>query len=125
MNTDQDPDGDGFEDLTYQWQQRRLGIDWVDINVNTNTFVIPQNVHGSTRYRILITSTDAQNHRVATRAVPIRLQVDDDGNNLIEIYYLEDLDAIRYQLDGSAYNTGNSSATKVTVGCEANKLQRL
>ena len=121
VNTDQDPDGDGDKDLIYQWQERRLGIDWVDINISTNTFVIPQGVPGSTRYRILITSTDAQNHTVTTRAVPIRLQVDDDGNNLIEIYYLEDLDAIRYQLDGSAYNTGNSLATKVTVGCEANK----
>ena len=119
---DQDPDGDGDKDLTYQWQERELGIDWVDISIgiSTNTLVIPENTPGSTRYRILLTSTDAQNHTVITRIGPIRVRADDDGNNLIEIYYLEDLDTIRYQLDGSGYNTGNSSATKVTIGCEAN-----
>ena len=35
---------------------------------------------------------------------------------MIEICYLEDLNAIRYQLDGSGYKT-NTTATKITNGC--------
>ncbi len=117
-----DPDGDGDRDFTYQWQERKLGIDWIDLSdVSTNTFVIPNNTPGSTRYRVLITHTDAQNHTVTTRIGPFRIKADDDGDNLIEIYYLEDLDAIRYQLDGSAYNTSNSLTTKVTFGCIENR----
>ena len=42
------------------------------------------------------------------------IDADDDG--LIEICYLEDLNAIRYQLDGSGYKT-NTTATKITNGC--------
>ena len=43
------------------------------------------------------------------------IDADDDG--LIEICYLEDLNAIRYQLDGSGYKT-NTTATKITNGCD-------
>ena len=42
------------------------------------------------------------------------IDADDDG--LIEICYLEDLNAIRYQLDGSGYQT-SATATKITNGC--------
>ena len=42
------------------------------------------------------------------------IDADDDG--LIEICYLEDLNAIRYQLNGSGYKT-NTTATKITNGC--------
>ena len=42
------------------------------------------------------------------------IDVDDDG--LIEICYLEDLNAIRYQLDGSGYKI-SAEATKITNGC--------
>ena len=42
------------------------------------------------------------------------IDADDDG--LIEICYLEELNAIRYQLDGSGYKT-NTTAAKITNGC--------
>ncbi len=42
--------------------------------------------------------------------------IDDDDDGLIEICYLEDLDAIRYQLDGTGYKASRS-ATKITTGC--------
>ncbi len=115
VNTGEDPDGDGG--FTYQWQERKLGIDWVNINTSTDTLVIPQNTPGSTRYRVLVTHMDAQNHIGTIRVGPIRVRVDDDDDNLIEVYYLEDLDAIRFQLDGTAYNTGSETA-RVILGCK-------
>ncbi len=45
--------------------------------------------------------------------------VDDDSNGLIEICYLEDLDAMRFVLDGSGYQA-NSEATMSTTGCPNN-----
>ncbi len=116
VNTGEDPDGDGG--FTYQWQERKLGIDWVDISTSTDALVIPQDTPGSTRYRVIVTHIDAQNHISMTQIDSIRVRVDDDGDNLIEIYYLEDLDAIRHQLDGKAYNTGSETA-RVILGCEA------
>jgi len=42
--------------------------------------------------------------------------IDNDNDGLIELCYLEDLDAIRYQLDGSGLQR-TSTGTKVTTGC--------
>ena len=112
-----DPDGDG--DFTYQWQQRILGSPgWTDIPDATtdNTFSVPLNVPGSTRYRVLITHTDAQNHEVTIQAGPFRSDIDQDDDGLIEIHYLEDLDAIRYQLNGESYKS-SSEATENNLGC--------
>ena len=47
--------------------------------------------------------------------------VDNDDDGLIEICYLEDLNAMRYQLDGSGRKTTSSeSVMKDTTGCGAN-----
>ncbi len=45
--------------------------------------------------------------------------IDEDGDGLIEICTLEELNAIRYQLDGSGYRRGSDSQIKVTAGCPA------
>ena len=42
--------------------------------------------------------------------------IDDDNDGLIEIHYLEELDAIRYQLDGSGYRA-STNAELITSGC--------
>ena len=42
--------------------------------------------------------------------------IDNDNDGLIELCYLEDVDAMRHVLDGSGYQS-SSSATKVTTGC--------
>ncbi|MXX99149.1 MAG: cadherin-like beta sandwich domain-containing protein, partial [Gammaproteobacteria bacterium] len=42
--------------------------------------------------------------------------IDDDDDGLIEIHYLEDLHAIRYQADGTAYKAGRR-AKRITTGC--------
>ena len=41
---------------------------------------------------------------------------DNDNDGLIELCYLEDVDAIRHQLDGSGYRS-TASATLLTTGC--------
>ena len=47
---------------------------------------------------------------------PNVLDIDKDGDGLIEIYDLEGLDAMRYQLDGTGYQA-STSATEITAGC--------
>ena len=42
--------------------------------------------------------------------------IDEDNDGLVDIDYLEDLDAIRYQLDGSGYRANVGSA-KISSGC--------
>ena len=42
--------------------------------------------------------------------------IDDDNDGLIEIHFLEDLDAIRYQLDGKGYRA-SADAELITSGC--------
>ena len=45
-----------------------------------------------------------------------RIDIDKDGDGLIEICDLEGVNEIRYQLDGSGY-TPDQNATKITQGC--------
>ena len=47
---------------------------------------------------------------------PNVLDIDKDGDGLIEIYDLEGLDAMRYQLDGTGYQA-STSAIEITAGC--------
>ena len=42
--------------------------------------------------------------------------IDNDNDGLIELCYLEDLDAMRYQLDGNGYRI-STTVTKITDGC--------
>ena len=49
--------------------------------------------------------------------VPQRLDVDKDGDGLIEICDLEGLDEMRYQLDGMSYTTTGTDAMSITTGC--------
>ena len=57
-------------------------------------------------------------HSTTTTAfVCSTIDIDQDGDGLIEICDLEGLNAIRYQLDGSGYNTSHSTRTKITAGC--------
>ena len=47
---------------------------------------------------------------------PTNTDVDTDNDGLVEINTLEDLNAIRYQLDGSGYRA-SATAKKITSGC--------
>ena len=91
-----DPDGAGV--FSYQWQQQALGDIWEDINAATMaTYSLPTDVSASIRYRVTISYTDGQGYSTAYQSGPFRGRVDDDGDGLIDIYMLEDLDNIRNQ----------------------------
>ena len=113
-----DPDGDGS--FSYQWQQRGLDGIWEDIEgATTATYNVPTESNGSVRYRVAkIKHTDGQGYDTDYAAQrPFKVgEIDDDNDGLIDIYYLEDLNAIRYQLDGKGYKM-SLSATTNTAGC--------
>ena len=47
------------------------------------------------------------------------IDIDKDGDGLIELCDLEGIDRVRYQLDGSGYTT-STDATRLTQGCPDN-----
>ena len=59
-----------------------------------------------------------ENGDLLTTALLIR-DIDKDDDGLIEIGDLEDLNAIRYQPDGTGYRT-SADAAKITIGCPEN-----
>ena len=109
-----DRDG-GFAETRIHWQRRRSDTeDWVDVG-NGSPYTIPD--EGAYQYRALATYEDNQGYREQFESGVINyLDLDDDGDGLIEIRYLEELDAIRHQPDGSGYKA-TASADKITAGC--------
>ena len=109
-----DRDG-GFATTQIQWQRRRSEVEgWIDL-VSTPTYTLPN--EGDYQYRVLAVYEDNQGYREQLESEVINyLDVDDDNDGLIEIAYLEELDAIRHQPDGSGYKA-TASADKITAGC--------
>ena len=69
--------------------------------------------------RLLFTGTDRDTDGDGVPnndSVGNRVDIDQDGDGLIEIYDLEGLNEIRYSLDGSGYKA-SADATKITQGC--------
>ena len=122
--TEDDPDGMGS--AIYTWEQRSINnASWNKISGATSTYRVPSQDAGDTRYRVQINHTDGQGYMSTTATLgPFRTNIDDDANGLIDIYYLEDLDNVRYQTDGSGYQT-SATAAKITRGCPTDRLQRL
>ena len=113
------PDADdGAGVFSYQWQQLEFGREWTNItDATTTTYWFSASVNESIRYRVNIKHTDGQGYTTNYQQGPFRVgNIDDDGDGLIDIYYLEDLDAMRYQLDGSGYKM-SMHATANTHGC--------
>ena len=109
-------DGDGgFAETRIHWRRRRSNAeDWVDVG-NGSPYTIPN--EGAYQYRALALYEDNQGYREQLASGVIDyLDIDDDGDGLIEIRYLEELNAIRYQPDGSGYKA-TASADKITTGC--------
>ena len=112
-----DPDGVGT--FSYQWQSRDMGDnDWTDVS-GDNPYTVPGAPASTIRYRAIVNHTDGQGHLSTYRIGPFPIDVDGDDDGLIDVYYLEDLDAIRYQLDGSGYGLA-AIESKITSGCRAN-----
>ena len=117
----EDPDGEGMAE--YAWEQRGIGdAGWTLINGATrNTYSVPSQAAVTTYYRVRVSNyNDAQGYRFtdSVNLGPLRTDIDDDDDGLIDIYYLEDLDKVRHQLDGTAYKESDT-ATGITAGCPA------
>ena len=128
IGEEDDPDGDGH--FSYQWQQLELGDEWRDIAAATTpTYWLPADTDGRIRYRVNIQHTDGQGYISNYQQGSFRTgDIDDDDDGLIDIYYLEDLNALHYQLDGSGYqmNLGDpiSSQGCPATGCIGYELRR-
>ena len=91
----------------------------------SETYTIPQLQYPiAFNYRVGVSYRDGQGYQsdfaYSDDSTPAdyRPDIDVDGDRLIEIYYLEELDAIRYQLDGSGYKTTDSAMVEaITAGC--------
>ena len=113
-----DPDGEGsFTNL--RWQRRDLREGWTDIpSATSTTYWLPAGVSGDIRYRVRgMLYKDGQGYaQEYTEQGPVRASIDDDDDGLIDLYYLEDLDAIRNQPDGRGYKR-SMSTDLLTLGC--------
>ena len=113
------PDADGGAGVfSYQWQQLEFGREWANItDATTTTYWLPADSNSTIRYRVNIKHTDGQGYTTNYQQGPFRMGViDDDSDGLIDIYYLEDLDTMRYQLDGSGYKMSMHATTNMH-GC--------
>ncbi len=112
-----DPDGVGR--FTYRWQRRDEGdSDWIDVSDNYS-YTAPVDGPNTIRYRVIINHVDGQEYSETYSIGPFPYlsdadnDPDDDPDKLIDIYYLEDLNAIRYGLDGSDYSVNHPSNINV------------
>ena len=97
ISTEADPDGSSGV-FSYQWQKQELGGEWEDIGgATTATYGLPADASASVRYRVTISYTDDQGYPTEYQSRSFRGSLDDDGDGLIDIYTLEDLDDIRNQ----------------------------
>ena len=114
--TKDDPDRRQSSAIQYQWQRLDSGNSGVDV-ANTHSYKIPEGTTDTTRYRVQISYTDGQDYTQTTMSnVVIYRDIDQDKNGLINISTLEQLDAIRYQPDGTGYRESRSTM-KITAGC--------
>ena len=116
-------DPDGGPDparITYQWQEQRLGEDWVIVDDSENSmYEIADATPAYTKYRVKISYKDGQSYShddVITTEAYIYIELDADDNGLIDIYSAAQLDAIRHQPDGTAYKI-SSDDEATTMGC--------
>ena len=97
ISTEADPDGSSGV-FSYQWQKQELGGEWENIEgATTATYGLPADASASVRYRVTISYTDDQGYPTEYQSRSFRGSLDDDGDGLIDIYTLEDLDNIRNQ----------------------------
>ena len=116
-------------DFRYEWQRKAIDANqWIDIldaTSRSNTYTPPAEYPLSFNYRVGIRYTDGQGYSNIAYSSPTpadyRPDIDIDDDGLIEIYYLEDLDAIRHQTDGSGYRANSTVVVKITTGCPADQ----
>ena len=120
--------------VRYQWQRNDGTMqlaNWITIGgAHASSYLVAEDMKGQTPFRVRITYTDGQGYETAvystvavysfvksgSKAVCADDDIDNDNDGLIELCYLDNLDAIRYVLDGSGYKA-SASATTETSGC--------
>ena len=114
-----DPDGMGAEsDISYQWQEK-VGVGWRDIPHKINkVYSLEPETANHTFYRVQLSYIDGQGYISTTFSTAISFigDLDRDDDGLIEIGNLEELDAIRYALNGTGYREDINSDVS-TTGC--------
>ena len=124
-----DPEGVQKSSVRYQWQKHKAG-GWVDIGEATASTYTPGDMSGGEEYHVRISYTDGQGYcygdgegcAQAIYSEATRGDIDVNGNGLIEIRYINDLDAMRYVRDGSGYRK-SSTASKIITGCPEDGCQ--
>ena len=114
-----DPDkGVQESSVRYKWWH---GDDHIE-GATSRTYTLGDVTGGEGHY-VQISYTDGQGYcygedctEKAINSEAIRGDIDVDDNGLIEIKYIDDLDAIRYVMDGSGYKRDMTAITS-TVGC--------
>ena len=116
LSTDIDGKNDN-PNIEYHWETTTDSNVWKETARTTiNTYSVPDTIPNGTRYRASIIYTDGQGHpttATTTEAITY-IDIDRDNDGLIEITTAEQLNAIRYSLDGTSYHT---VTTKTTIGC--------
>ena len=114
-------DADGTDSFSYQWQQLVFGGAWTNIPAATTAaYWLPADVDARIQYRVEVTHTDSQGHTINYQQGPFRVRFDDDGDGLIDIYTLEDLDAIRNQYS----NMPSTCGSNADIACNGFELRR-
>ena len=119
-----DIDGEPLTDIGYQWLRERNGVFVALPDANQRNYMPPRDIRNA-QYRLSISYVDGQGYQTNTHYdaplyADIAIHKDKDNDGLIEIETLEDLNAIRYQLDGSGYRAG-STASRISAGCPADR----
>ena len=110
--------------ISYIWSIEQAG-EFLEIPAANRETYTPSENDRNSLYRLFISYTDGQGyetsrHYSATRFDNIANHADKDGDGLIEIENLEDLNAIRYQLNGAAYKE-STEALANAEGCPKNR----
>ena len=117
----EDPDGT-LSDIVYRWQRDNSGTFEYINDANRRYYFVPSGDRSKT-HRLEVSYIDGQGHSATltanSPAAPAVNSVDRDGDGLIEIAYIEQLDDIRHQVDGTGYNANDGAAIN-SNGCPDN-----
>ena len=108
---------------SWNWRQRAgVIVSLMGADTATLTFTLP-NTRGPLVFELTATARGGRDFRATITLV---VAADVDGNGLIEIYSLADLDNMRYNLAGTSYKTGTSTVSVgSSSGCPAQNRGRL
>ena len=93
-----------------------LDLDRTSDNSSCEITGIPATATAEATYRVTATNATGADTTPATVSITVVEPVDADGDGLIEISTLEELNNVRYSLDGAGYKT-SADATPDTAGC--------